>query len=324
MKNLIKIIAFVFMQITLNAVNYYSTESGDFNSIIWMEINSNTDTFYTIISNSNIDPDIDSVFVNHRITVNEKAINLSGSTIIYIANNVRVEIGKNIIMSGNSKIIVYGELVMNAHLNMYGESSICEFGKINYLGHICIYDDAFICNHEIVRISHIESKLQNNKVHINWITDNLCDNVEFVIEKSSNAIEFEAIGSSKDLEYNHTFISSIEFENSCIYYRIKTIQDNMINVYSDITTLHIGNIPELIAYPNPVISFINIICPPRSSIKELNIFDSNGVIVYNSTIYPSKTYDLYEINCHGWKSGLYYATLDNNSKTNLKFFVINN
>ena len=138
-----------------------------------------------------------------------------------------------------------------------------------------------------IKLTRFSIERKNNNNHLNWSIENNIEQVNFVVEKSSNSKNFASITtiiSSQKNEYN--FVDK-EQNNATVFYRIKVINSDGKIFYSPI--ISIGNKDKSAAikvYPNPIIAttWLSI----NSNVNEnitLTICDITGKI-YSEKMQP--------------------------------------
>lgn len=109
-------------------------------------------------------------------------------------------------------------------------------------------------------------QLQESKVTLKWIAENEMETRIFVVQRSTDGVNFKDIA-SKPLTgptNNHTLYSYTDdiqpllSTSSIIYYRIKA-EDNLLRyAYSNISTIRTGNSSVIRTWPNPFVDKISI------------------------------------------------------------------
>jgi hypothetical protein len=170
----------------------------------------------------------------------------------------------------------------------------------------------------------------NRDVRLAWTTNTEFKNDMFVVERSSNGVDFEAINQvvSDNDEWN-TFFNYTEADQEpqvgSNYYRIKKMHKDGTVKYSIIRDLTFDLDPsELILYPNPASNevFLNIrrFAGQEGSIKVVNALGQT-MTVRNFAELPSERIPF---SLDGFASGLYTVTLHlENGKTISKKLIVN-
>lgn len=163
-------------------------------------------------------------------------------------------------------------------------------------------------------------KLENNTA-LSWSTSSETNSSHFEIQRSSESISWETIGSvdaskesSSIRKYTFNDISPMPGEN---LYRLKMIDNDGSFAYSRIKSLSFPTqIVEISFYPNPVTEKLFLDMKNPGEITKLQIYNTVGTLIYTSL-----TYNPDGIPVHGIPSGLYILRLtkSNNHTNNHKF-----
>jgi Secretion system C-terminal sorting domain len=156
------------------------------------------------------------------------------------------------------------------------------------------------------------SECSNN---IMWMTGSETNADRFVIESSSNNVEWKVIGSVNATGGNQTTnyrFSDSEFgSNGTTYYRISLIDnDGSKTVYNELAcTGYCSNNANPIIYPNPFSNEVNIMAPNAGT---MSIFDGAGKLVQQINIVEGKQV----IQITDFSIGMYsFVTVDAKGKT---------
>ncbi len=141
-----------------------------------------------------------------------------------------------------------------------------------------------------VQLSSFQAYALNNKVELRWISEYEKDAAHFVIEKSTDAKNFQQIGlvmaaNSSDFKNNYQFSDMISAEKELFYYRLKMVDVNGSFEYSEIKIIRIKNNQQstiaIQAYPNPVVNQLRVTIPQIWSNKKVvyQVISANGLIL---------------------------------------------
>ena len=128
--------------------------------------------------------------------------------------------------------------------------------------------------------------VENNKnISLKWETTGANDNSIFIIEKSSNGLNFDKVASipSSTANNSYSFIDANPF-GGLNYYRIKKQDNNGGYIYSAVVKVSTDAKPQvsLNVYPNPVVDKINInISSPKNATAMVVIADALGRVLYS-------------------------------------------
>ncbi|MBK6274985.1 MAG: T9SS type A sorting domain-containing protein [Saprospirales bacterium] len=173
-----------------------------------------------------------------------------------------------------------------------------------------------------VELISFNGKMLDNTIALNWTTLSEQNTKEFIIERSTNGMDFYTIGtenatgySNQKIDYN--FIDNeIDVSIQKYYYRLKIVDFDGTFSFSPIVVISINTFKtnEIKIYPNPFKEVITIefnFSEYKNS--KLVLFDNNGKIAFTKTItIPSNktTIELNEL-IHLPK-GVYYLNIFDN------------
>ena len=174
----------------------------------------------------------------------------------------------------------------------------------------------------ITLISFNADLIENNKALVKWVTTSEIDNDYFIVERSSDGINFmsrsrvKGYGTTSSVS-EYKFVDELDNKSSVFYYRIKIVSTTGVVSYSSVVRVKKQSISSLSVYPNPFISDIKIhvssSCATESNIK---IFSSTGSYVINKTVNLTKGDNYITINSLlPLQSGTYlikFSTADGN------------
>lgn len=125
---------------------------------------------------------------------------------------------------------------------------------------------------------------QDNAININWIVGSEVNINKYVIEKSTDAVVFNEIGSiGVEGSSSYTFIDVNNAANTTAYYRIKAVETNGTLIYSKTLKITINNSnSDILIGPNPIIDkrfALQLKSLPKANYN-VHIFSSSGQLVY--------------------------------------------
>jgi predicted esterase len=123
-------------------------------------------------------------------------------------------------------------------------------------------------------------RAQNAKVHLQWIVSNQVNAKEYVVEKSSNGVQWMAITTiaAQSGVNNYSFLDAATTPGTT-FYRIKQSDYNGRSSYSSIKAFTPGGIIRTLIYPNPFKSFIKIDADIPAAGVIIRIIDHSGKTV---------------------------------------------
>ncbi len=183
-----------------------------------------------------------------------------------------------------------------------------------------------------VELTMFTAKYLNSGVILNWQTATEINNNKFVIERSINEGEYEAIaevpgyGNSNSIkDYTYTDKQTKLKGNYC--YRLKQVDNDGTYKYSQVVNVTVGNLDnyELAQnYPNPFnpTTNINFTMPKAGSVK-ITLFNSLGEEV--QTIFngvKEAGFHTVQFNASGLPSGIYFYQMTSEGFTQTKKMII--
>ena len=168
------------------------------------------------------------------------------------------------------------------------ESSITSSGPVSFVN----ISDAGVLNPLPVGFVRFNAELVNEVVNLLWITSFEENNHYFVIEKSSNAVDYDSIGyvmgQGTSTERNIYLHSDYDYDGTTAYYRIRQVDFDGTTSYSKVEAISLNskqivNEEPLQVYPVPIQDELNIAYPSSSAtIYAVKLVDGFGrQISYN-------------------------------------------
>jgi hypothetical protein len=152
-----------------------------------------------------------------------------------------------------------------------------------------------------------------NKTNVlEWATATEQNNSHFVVERSTNGIDFNEIGKvagagTTNTKQNYTFTDDLRTISSPLegqgeaYYRLRQVDFDGKSAYSNVIVITRKTGNNTAVYPNPITDVINI--TTNNSNQPITITDIMGrTVYYNSSIAPT-------INTTDFVAGLYFVTI---------------
>lgn len=157
-------------------------------------------------------------------------------------------------------------------------------------------------------------------VSIDWTTLSELDNDYFVLERSADGINYEALqiidgagNSNESLVYETSDFRPL---TGLSYYRLKQVDANGEFLYSEVRSVLVENKPELLSvFPNPAAELITVSF--YASQKEdftLELIDATGRIVYSNSITAEKGINSTDLDLSRFNQGVYFVSLTNKSE----------
>jgi hypothetical protein len=138
-------------------------------------------------------------------------------------------------------------------------------------------------------LKSFKASLNNKKVALKWVTGHEKDLSHFVVEYSTNGVDYTdegivfALGNSTAVQ-NYSFDVLNTKSTGVIYYRLKMMDSQKRYQYSPVRLVRVGDAQvemQVQAYPNPVVSQLRITVPAAWQNKQVSydLYDANGILV---------------------------------------------
>lgn len=138
------------------------------------------------------------------------------------------------------------------------------------------------CNPTLLPVSGLTLKAEDNK--LSWYTLTEKDTDKFLVEKSSDNINWNAIGSvratgNSDSKKTYSYIDKVPSPKS--FYRIVSVDNDGKLYYSNVAVVKAGSQPgKLAVYPNPANNFFNLsLKAEQTENVSIRIIDFSGKVV---------------------------------------------
>lgn len=139
-----------------------------------------------------------------------------------------------------------------------------------------------------VVLSSFNASVEQNKVGLNWVTEQELNSSHFEVERSLDGKEYQQIAlvfaaGSSDSKLNYYYADNLtKTTNGVIYYRLKMVDIDGSYNYSNIRMVRIGKQNEKLitinTFPNPVTSELHITIPDtwQNKMVSYELFNCNG------------------------------------------------
>ncbi len=183
------------------------------------------------------------------------------------------------------------------------------------------------CNVSTLPIELISFEVEekgNKKVLAKWSTASETNNDHFILQRSKNAIDFTDVSEIKGTgnsnnRNNYSFVDEQAFDGTS-YYRLKQINSDRSDSYSQLKTVNFYGYSGVKLYPNPTNGSINL--PPMQNDAlltpenaEIEITDNMGVAILKLPY--SNTLDISSLN-----AGYYHLKIKMNSGPDFSYKII--
>lgn len=176
-----------------------------------------------------------------------------------------------------------------------------------------------------IKLTSFEVAKNNNRVNITWLTTNELNNDHFIIERSSDGINYNAILTVKASTLMQYSVFDSTPLNGLNYYRLVQFDKDGNKTYYGVRLVNFNDKTALYVqvYPNPASSYFTVRTEPISGTGAkgiLNIIDVTGRIV-KSVLLPSS--GIQPVSTENLSNGLYLIQLSVNGSVTTGKVVIN-
>lgn len=173
-----------------------------------------------------------------------------------------------------------------------------------------------------IELLTFEAAYNGKTVDVKWITASEVNNNYFTVERSTNAIDFNDIGtvpskaingnSSSPLDY---YLNDADVQSGIYYYRLKQTDFNGTYNYSNIVSVTIDDDAIFIIKPNPTTTTSDVIYTCFGSENAtLKVFDYRGRLVVSKDLLCTKGQNISTIDLSEQPDGMFFVTLTTNEK----------
>ncbi len=181
---------------------------------------------------------------------------------------------------------------------MFSTAGACTFNTAT------TYISNSLCASSMVNVSTLPIQLTSftgisykQNIVLKWTTVTEVNNKSFIIERSTDGINWISIGNvagagNSDVIINYTFVDNLASKSNILFYRLKQTYPDNSSKYNKIISVRKAGINEeesLSLSPNPSTGQFNInFSGDKNEISSTEIFNVQGVKVYSSNVYQSK------------------------------------
>lgn len=164
---------------------------------------------------------------------------------------------------------------------------------------------------------YVKGEVKGNDAFINWATGEEQNTDKFIIEYSSDGVQFSqagkvtATGNANGSSYSFQHINA---GSGAIWYRIKQVdKDGRFTYSKNILLVFLKDKNSLTVFPNPASEIVHVSLPQAATTSTITVYDINGRIVYLLTSIPENR-QVVSIPILAWRNGVYYLSLDQGGK----------
>lgn len=182
------------------------------------------------------------------------------------------------------------------------------------------FKERLLSNLTPVELANFSAKEQNENSVLSWETATEINNKEFIVEFSTDGIDFERIGqvagfgtTNQTQFYTFTHFDSFKKNNDkqTLYYRLKQVDYDGTFTHSSIQSLKVratNNENKTVIYPNPVYSGQDIHIWNEDTIQSFIVISSMGQIVHEEENIQTNEFTL---NVSSLSKGTYFIYFQN-------------
>lgn len=150
-----------------------------------------------------------------------------------------------------------------------------------------------------VKLISFKGGFENNGVKLRWTTTNELNLAAYIIEKSVDGIDFKAIGTTipnnNSLVNNYSFIDSNTTYVSNIYYRIKSVNTDNTDAYSNTVIIVREQQISMKVFPNPATSSVVIMHEKANVNSSIKIYSIDGKLLIEKLVKQNDTQSILDI-----------------------------
>lgn len=181
------------------------------------------------------------------------------------------------------------------------------------------------------------AEIDHYEVLLNWQTAREEGSKSFIIERSTDAVNFKTIGKVAAANYSqaiqeYTFVDDNlpligEKKGGLFYYRLQQISLNEEVLYSEVRAVNfpIEELTGFNVYPNPTNHLINVdfVAPTNTTSYVLTIFNMLGQVIQQQSIIPQTGFNHLAIDVQDLEAGTYNIKLSSDNNAHQCRFIKN-
>lgn len=181
-------------------------------------------------------------------------------------------------------------------------------------------EGARVLSIDLVAFSAVNS---NGQVNLTWVTKSE-NETGFLVERSADGLSWETMALNVEMTsgdaYYYNCVDSSPFTKEISYYRLKQAGSEANSFYSDIVAVEMEKQVSVKLYPNPVVSYVQVICDRKAAEgSRVDIYNAAGHLVKQATgDSNSLLIDVMDL-----EKGNYFAVVGSGAKVSKIQFVKN-
>ena len=164
-----------------------------------------------------------------------------------------------------------------------------------------------------VELLYFKSSVYGSEVELDWATASEQNSSHFEIQKSSNGLSFETIGSVPSAGYSSKKIYYTFRDENAVsgttYYRLKQVDLDGTVAYSKTVTVKKQSLSTVTLFPTVTTEYLTINLPPALVPTKLQVIDKMGRVVLGKEILAYSTN--YKLSVKQLQTGNYFIILNN-------------
>lgn len=179
-----------------------------------------------------------------------------------------------------------------------------------------------------INLIHFSAAPVNGNIKLDWTTASETNNDYFVIESSTDAINFEEVTRLSGAGNSNVILNYRTFDNAphpgVSYYRLKQVDFDGKFMLSNIEVVNLPTLwqNEIVLSPNPVINLLDVRLDPDSfKTPLLELRDIQGKLVFTKTDGQVNPQIPIKLDLQDLPQGLYFLTVSENKHTIVKKLI---
>lgn len=173
-----------------------------------------------------------------------------------------------------------------------------------------------------VTLVNFRAAPEGNAVALHWEVTDQVDMSKYVIEHSTDAKRFKAIGETPALDtafYSLTHYNPVPGTN---YYRLKSIETDADFAYSKVIVVNLSNVEDMVFYPNPVTNQLQLKVRPDliGQSGRIEVFAADGKRIYGKEI--GKFQGQEHIDVSNLAAGSYLIRIENKTEASSRMVQV--
>ncbi len=203
-----------------------------------------------------------------------------------------------------------------------------KIGPIATFMDITIHDDCRLVNAMPVELMSFKGRKDNGNIALEWSTATEENSSHFEIQKSTNGLDWEAIG---NIESNHNSVVTNHYafiDRAVVsinnYYRLRMVDLDETFEYSDVIMVNMGELTtdfEVRAFPNPTTDYLQVTLNSKEQTNvNISIVDVNGRVI-QTTSDSLKGTSTQRLDVSEYNAGVYFLVIDDGIQKQTQQFI---